>query len=190
MLLLLLLLAAVLTRTQADPVPRATRSPMEAKDCHIAQFKSLSPQELQAFKRARDAIEERLLQKDVKCSSRLFPRAWDLKQLQVQERPKALQAEVALTLKVLGNMTDSGLATILGQPLRTLSHIHSQLQTCTQPQPTAEPRPQSRRLSRWLHRLQEAEKETPGCLEASVTLNLFRLLTLDLKCVASGDQCV
>lgn len=89
----------------------------------------------------------------------------------------------------------------------------------TQPQPTAEPRPQSRRLSRWLHRLQEAEKvslsgqgtggcsawelsgpaapepalsfqETPGCLEASVTLNLFRLLTLDLKCVASGHQCV
>lgn len=56
MLLLLLLLATVLTRTQADPVPRATRSPMEAKDCHIAQFKSLSPQELQAFKRARDAI--------------------------------------------------------------------------------------------------------------------------------------
>lgn len=52
---------------------------------------------------------------------------------QVQERPKALQAEVALTLKVLGNMTDSGLATILGQPLRTLSHIHSQLQTCVSP---------------------------------------------------------
>lgn len=113
---------------------------------------------------------------------------------QVQERPKALQAEVALTLKVLGNMTDSGLTTLLSQPLRTLSYIHSQLQTCvspgslgpwflptvppatglplspsssltipifcpqTQPQPTAEPRPQSRRLSRWLHRLQEAEK--------------------------------
>lgn len=56
LLLLLLLLAAVLTRTQADPVPRATRHPMEAKDCHIAQFKSLSPQELQTFRRAKDAI--------------------------------------------------------------------------------------------------------------------------------------
>eukprot|EP00072_Mus_musculus_P066193 XP_017167956.1 PREDICTED: interferon lambda-2-like [Mus musculus] len=111
--------------------------------------------------------------------------------LWVQEHPKALQAEVALTLKVWENITDSALATILGQPLHTLSHIHSQLQTCTQPQPTAEHRPLSRHLSRWLHRLQEAQsKETPGCLEASVTLNLFRLLTWDLKYVASEDQCV
>lgn len=61
LLLLLLLLAAVLTRTQADPVPRAARLPMEAKDCHIAQFKSLSPQELQAFKKAKDAIVSLLL---------------------------------------------------------------------------------------------------------------------------------
>lgn len=56
LLLLLLLLAAVLTRARAHPVPRATRLPVEAKDCHIAQFKSLSPKELQAFKKAKDAI--------------------------------------------------------------------------------------------------------------------------------------
>ncbi|XP_052035657.1 interferon lambda-2-like isoform X1 [Apodemus sylvaticus] len=191
LLLLLLLLAAVLTNAQAHPVPRATRLPVEAKDCHIAQFKSLSPKELQAFKKAKDAIEERLLEKEVRCSSRLFPRAWDLQQLQVQERPKALQAELALTLKVWENMTDSALATLLDHPLHTLSHIHSQLQTCTQPQPTVEPRPPSRRLSRWLHRLQEAQsKESPGCLVDSVTRNLFGLLLRDLKCVASGDQCV
>ncbi|KAL6091409.1 hypothetical protein STEG23_028391 [Scotinomys teguina] len=134
--------------------------------------------------------EERLLKKDVRCSSRLFPRAWDLQQLQVQERPKALQAELALTLKVLENVTDPALGPILDQPLHTLHHIHSQLQACTQPQPTAEPRPLSRRLSRWMNKLQEAQrKETPSCLEASVTSNLFRLLTRDLKCVASGDQC-
>lgn len=29
---------------------------MEAKDCNIAQFKTLSPQELQAFRKAKDAI--------------------------------------------------------------------------------------------------------------------------------------
>lgn len=56
LLLLLLLLATVLTRTQAHPVPRATRLPVEAKDCNIAQFKSLSPQELQAFRKAKDTI--------------------------------------------------------------------------------------------------------------------------------------
>ncbi|XP_042123664.2 interferon lambda-2 [Peromyscus maniculatus bairdii] len=188
--LLLLLLAAVLTGTRADPVPRATRLPPDAKDCHRARFKSLSPQVLQAFRKAKDAIEEWLRKKDVSCSSRLFPRAWDLQQLQVQERPRALQAELALTLKVLENMTDSALVPILDQPLHTLRHIHSQLQACTQPQPTAEPRPVSRRLSRWLHRLQEAQKkETPSCLEDSVTSNLFRLLIRDLKCVASGDHC-
>lgn len=58
---------------------------------------------------------------------------------QVQERPKALQAEVALTLKVWENMTDSALATILDQPLHTLSHIHSQLQTCVSPGSLAPP---------------------------------------------------
>ncbi|XP_027286410.2 interferon lambda-2-like isoform X2 [Cricetulus griseus] len=190
LLLLLLLLAAVLTGTRAAPVPRPTRLPPDAKDCHIARFKSLSPQEREAFLKATDAIEKWLLNKDVRCSSRLFPKAWDLKLLQVHERPKALEAELHLTLQVLENVTDSALYPILEQPLHTLRHIHSQLQACIQPEPAAEPRPPSHRLSRWLHRLREAqEKETPGCLEISVTSNLFRMLLRDLPCVARGDQC-
>ncbi|KAK7803663.1 hypothetical protein U0070_014034 [Myodes glareolus] len=108
---------------------------------------------------------------------------------QVQERPKALQAELALTLEVLENVTDSALGPILHQPLHTLCHIQSQLQACTQSQPTAEPGSPSGRLFLWLHRLQEAqEKETPGFLVDSVTSNFFRLLMGDLKCVARGDQ--
>ncbi|XP_041510542.1 interferon lambda-2-like [Microtus oregoni] len=110
---------------------------------------------------------------------------------QVQECPKALQADLALTLEVLENVTDSALGPILHQPLHTLRHIQSQLQACTQSQPTAEPGSQSHRLSRWLHKLQEAqEKETPGCLEVSVTFNLVGLLIRDPECVAAGDQCV
>ncbi|XP_017658874.1 interferon lambda-2-like [Nannospalax galili] len=191
LLTLPLLLAAVLTRTWAVPVPMTTGVPPDAKDCHMAQFKSLSPQELQAFKTAKDAIEDWLVEKDVRCGSRLFPRAWDLGQLQVQERLEALQAELALTLKVLESVAEPALKTLLDQPLHTLRHILSQLRACTQAPPTADPRPQSRRLSRWLHRLQEAQKkETPGCLQASVTFNLYRLLTRDLKCVASAAQCV
>ncbi|KAH0512992.1 Interferon lambda-2 [Microtus ochrogaster] len=109
----------------------------------------------------------------------------------VQERPKALQAELTLTLEVLENLTDSALGPLLHQPLHTLRHIQSQLQACTQSQPTAEPGSPSHRLSRWLHKLQEAqEKETPGCLEASVTSNLMRLLIRDPECVAAGDQWV
>ncbi|ELK12840.1 Interleukin-28B [Pteropus alecto] len=96
------------------------------------------------------------------CSSRPFPRTRDLKQLQVWERPVALEAELALTLKVLETVANSTLGDILDQPLSMLRHIHARLQAC----------------------------ESQGCLEASVTFNLFRLLTLDLKCVASGDLCV
>ncbi|XP_038195110.1 interferon lambda-2-like [Arvicola amphibius] len=189
-LLLRLLLATVLTGTRAHPVPRDTRLPSDAKECHLTQFESLLPQELKAIRKARDAIEEWLRKKDVKCSSRLFPRAWDLRQLQVQERPKALQAKLALTLEVLENMTDSAPGPIPHHLLHTLRYIQSQLQTCTQSQPTAEPGSPSRRLSQLLHRLQEAkEKETPGCLEVSVTSHLFHLLNGDLKCVARGDQC-
>ncbi|XP_012512469.1 PREDICTED: interferon lambda-3-like isoform X1 [Propithecus coquereli] len=185
----LVLMAVALTRTAAIPVTRHLRAVSDARGCHIAQFKSLSPKELQAFKMAKDALEESLLLRDRRCGSRPFPRPWDLRQLQVWERPVALDAELALTLKVLGAVADTALGDVLDQPLRTLRHIRSQLQACGPAQPTAGPRPRGR-LQHWLHRLQEApRKESPGCLEASVTFNLFRLLTRDLKCVASGHHC-
>ncbi|KAM5134081.1 interferon lambda-3-like [Callospermophilus lateralis] len=140
------------------------------------------------------APQESLLLKDLECPSPLFPRPWDLRQLQVWERPVALQAELALTLRVLGTMANSTLGDVLDQPLHTLGHIQSQLQACALAQPTAGPRPQGRhrhRLSHWLQRLQQApEKESPACLQASVTFNLLRLLVRDLKCVASGHLCV
>ncbi|XP_045148640.1 interferon lambda-3 [Echinops telfairi] len=123
------------------------------------------------------------------CGSQIFPSTWDLARLRVWERPVALEAELALTLKVLETVDKSALGTLLDQPLHTLSHIRSELLACTPAQPTAGPQARGR-LHRWLHRLQETEKKSRSCLAASVTLNLFRLLTRDLKCVASGDQCV
>ncbi|KAG8512736.1 Interferon lambda-3 [Galemys pyrenaicus] len=190
-LLALVLMSPELTRTAAGPVPNTLGAgPGGARGCHVAQFKSLSPGELQAFRRAKDALEEWLLLRDSSCGSRVFPRNRDLRQLQVWERPVALEAEVALTLKVLGGVTGSSLGAVLDQPLGTLRHIHSELQACLSAPAPAGPRPRGR-LHHWLHRLQEAQKkESPGCLEASVTFNLFRLLSRDLKCVADGDQCV
>ncbi|KAM5207540.1 interferon lambda-3-like [Hipposideros larvatus] len=186
-MLLLMLLTTVLTSTGAVPVPKPLPG---ARGCHMAQFKSLSPEEVKVFRRAKDALEELLLLKNWSCSSHPFPRTRDLRQLQVWERPVALEAELALTLKVLGTVANSTLGDILDQPLCTLRYIHSKLQDCVPAQPTAGPRPQGH-LRQWLHRLQEAQKkESPDCLEASVTFNLFRLLTLDLKCVANGDLCV
>ncbi|KAG5200757.1 hypothetical protein JEQ12_005291 [Ovis aries] len=190
LVLVLMLMTAALSRTGAVPVPSAPRALPPARGCHMAQFKSLSPQELQAFKTVRDAFEDSRLQKDWDCGGRLFPRTRDLKHLQVWERPVALEAELALTLTVLEAMANSSLGRSLEQPLLTLQHVHSKLQACVPAQPTAGPRPRGR-LHHWLHRLQEAQKkESQDCLEASVMFNLFRLLTRDLKCVASGDQCV
>ncbi|XP_049758423.1 interferon lambda-4-like [Elephas maximus indicus] len=133
--------------------------------------------------------EKRLRLKKWRCSSYIFPSTWDLRDLQVWERPVALKAELAMTLKVLGTVANSALGAILDQPLHTLHHIHSKLWACVPVNPTAGPRPWGR-LHRRLHRLQEAtKKESRRCLQASVMFNIFRLLTRDLKCVASGDQC-
>ncbi|XP_012668361.1 interferon lambda-3-like [Otolemur garnettii] len=154
----------------------------------ILQFKSLSPKELQAFKRIKDAFEESLLPEDCRGSSHLFPRPWSLRQLQVWERPVTLEAELALTLKVLEAVTEEALRDVLDQPLHTLRHIQSQLQACGRVQPTAGPRLRGH-LRNWLHQLQEApKKESPGCLEASITFHLYHLLKHNLKCVADGHR--
>ncbi|XP_036903430.1 interferon lambda-3-like [Sturnira hondurensis] len=188
-ILVLMLMTTVLTRTGAVPVPTPLSTLPGARGCPMGQFKSLSPQDMKAFRRAKDALEESLLLKNWSCSSHPLPRTRDLRQLQVWERPVALEAELDLTLKVLETMANSTLGDILDQPLDTLHYIHTKLQACVSAQDTAGPRPRGY-LHHWLHRLQEAsKKESPGCLEASVTFNLFRLLSHDLKCVASGDLC-
>uniref|UniRef100_G3TPN7 Interferon lambda-3-like n=1 Tax=Loxodonta africana TaxID=9785 RepID=G3TPN7_LOXAF len=183
-LMALMIVATMLTMTGAVPTPTPSGALLDTRGCHMARFQSLSPRELQAFKRAKDTFEESLLLKDRSCSSRLFPRTWDLKQLQVSWESQGHPCPhlVLLILYLI-------LGAVLDQPLHTLHHIHSKLRACVSAQPTSGPRPQGH-LHRWLHRLQEAtKKESQSCLEASVMFNLFRLLTRDLKCVASGDQC-
>ncbi|KAK2491412.1 hypothetical protein MC885_000034, partial [Smutsia gigantea] len=80
----------------------------------------------------------------------------------VWKGPVALEAELALMLKVLGTTADSSLGDILDQPLCKLCHVHLGLQVC----------------------------KSLGCLKTSVRFNLFCLLSWDLKCVTSGDLCV
>ncbi|XP_014715700.2 interferon lambda-1-like [Equus asinus] len=184
---ILVLVIAGLGLARAGPVPTSKPATTQ-RSCDIGRFKSLSPSELEAFKKAKDALENSL--ENWTCRSPVFPTTWDLRQLQVWERPVALEAELALTLKILAMVADSSLADILDRPLLTLRHIHSELQACVPARPTAGPRPRGR-LHQWLHQLHEVQKkESWGCLEASVTFNLFRLLTRDLNCVASGDLCL
>ena len=42
----------------------------------------------------------------------------------------ALEAELALTLKVLGSIANSTLGDLLDQPLHMLHYIHTKLQAC------------------------------------------------------------
>lgn len=55
-MLVLMLMTTGLTSTGAVPAPTPLRTLQGARGCHMAQFKSLSPQELKAFKRAKDAL--------------------------------------------------------------------------------------------------------------------------------------
>lgn len=131
----LLLVTVVLGLARAGPVP-TSKPTTTRRGCHIGRFQSLSPWELEAFKKAKDALEESLSLKNWNCSSRLFPRTRDPRHLQAWKRPVALEAEVGLTVKVLGTSADSPLGVVLGQPLHMLRHIHSELQACVPAQPT------------------------------------------------------
>uniref|UniRef100_A0A8C0E4N4 Interferon lambda 1 n=1 Tax=Balaenoptera musculus TaxID=9771 RepID=A0A8C0E4N4_BALMU len=176
-LMLVLVTTMGLGLARACPVPTTTR-----KGCGIGMFKSLLPSELVAFKKAKDGNS---LAKDWNCSSRLFPRTRDLKQLQVSWESQARL--------VLGTVANSSLDHILDQPLHTLHHIHSKFQACvtlSHTPPSSAPGPRSC-FQYWLHRLQEApEKEFQDGLKASVTFILFHLLTWDLNCAARGDLCI
>ncbi|XP_049643449.1 interferon lambda-1-like [Suncus etruscus] len=184
-----LLVVVELGLAKASPVPTSNPLPGQ-QGCDMGRFKTLPPSELAAFKKAKDALEEMVLQKGWNCTTRLFPRNWNLRKLQLWERHVALEAELALTLQVLGALAESSLGPVLAPALHTLSLIHAHLQICLHTQPKVEPHPQDH-LHRWLERLQESgKKESPSCLEASVTFHLFHLLIKGLKCVTPRDLCV
>ncbi|KAM9034709.1 interferon lambda-2-like [Sarcophilus harrisii] len=183
-----LLLSALMSGANSKSLAPTLSSLSPERSCQISQFKSLSPRELETFKVAKDAYEKAMLQTERKCSSRFFHRNWDLRQLPVSVRPVVLQAELKLTLEVLKAVTKPELDSVLAQPLQTLSHIHQEIQSCVTSQTSKEHRLPGR-LKNWLNKLSEARKEPQNCLEASIMLNLFRLLTQDLRCVAYGDLC-
>lgn len=100
--LVLVLLTTVLSSTGALPVPTPLRTLPGATGCHVAQFQSLPPQELKAFKKAKDALEAPLLLKNWTCSSRPFPRTRDLRQLQVGWQSQAQPGPPRPLLWLLG----------------------------------------------------------------------------------------
>ncbi|XP_020828031.1 interferon lambda-3 [Phascolarctos cinereus] len=187
--ILVMLFSVLMSGVISKPlIPTPNHFPTQ-RSCQISQFKSLSPRELEAFKVAKDTYEASMLQTERKCSSKLFHRNWDLRQLRLSDRPRVLKAELNLTLEVLKAMDNPDLERVLAQPLQTLSHINQEIQSCVTPLPSRGHK-LSGRLKHWLHRLSESRKtESQGCLEASAMLNLFRLLTQDLQCVAHGDLC-
>ncbi|XP_032951345.1 interferon lambda-1-like [Rhinolophus ferrumequinum] len=78
----------VLGLARAGPIP-TSKPTMTRRGCHFSRFQSLSPRELEAFK-AKVTLEEWLPLKSWSCSSCLFPRTRDLRQLQVLGAPWGL----------------------------------------------------------------------------------------------------
>ncbi|KAF5924079.1 hypothetical protein HPG69_018012 [Diceros bicornis minor] len=90
---ILVLVTVGLGSARAGPVP--TSKPATARrSCDMGRFKSLLPSELGAFKKAKDALENSL--KNWTCSTPVFPRARDLRQL--QESQACLEASVMFNL--------------------------------------------------------------------------------------------
>ncbi|XP_039351162.1 interferon lambda-2-like isoform X2 [Mauremys reevesii] len=134
----------------------------ERTKCHLAKYKSLPPRELEAFKKAKDKF--------------------------VHDRVILVEKELDFATNVLENVEDPSLSKLLSRPLEILTQIRGDLRDCTR---QTHSHRHSRRLNNWLQNFHESkETETPGCLEASVILNLFRLLNEDLRCAAYMELCV
>uniref|UniRef100_A0A8C3SA32 Uncharacterized protein n=1 Tax=Chelydra serpentina TaxID=8475 RepID=A0A8C3SA32_CHESE len=116
------------------------------------------------------------------CVSGLFPLAMALESLLKHSLSPCLplpwtlailvETELHLVIDVLENFGDPSLSEQLVRPLEILRHIREDLKSC---------------VSTGLQ--MSHATETPGCLEASVILNLFRLLNNDLKCAAYMEFC-
>uniref|UniRef100_A0A7N4P237 Uncharacterized protein n=1 Tax=Sarcophilus harrisii TaxID=9305 RepID=A0A7N4P237_SARHA len=159
-----------------------SQQPFPQRSCQISQFKSLSPRELETFKVAKDAYVSSWRAFVLHSCSSHRTRTQPV-------RPVVLQAELKLTLEVLKAVTKPELDSVLAQPLQTLSHIHQEIQSCVSTGGWAGLPWTDGHGANWLNKLSEARKEPQNCLEASIMLNLFRLLTQDLRCVAYGDLC-
>ncbi|XP_075790537.1 interferon lambda-3-like isoform X1 [Pelodiscus sinensis] len=156
--------------------------------CHLAKYKSLPPRELEAFKKTKDKFEDILLLSNRKCNTRIFHRNWEVKELSVHDRVILVEKELDFTINTLEDVEDPSLSKLLPRPLEILSQIREDLRRCTRQTPSHS---HSKRLNSWLQNLQASkETESPACLEASVILNLFRLLNEDLRCAAYTELCV
>uniref|UniRef100_A0A8C0J8C6 Uncharacterized protein n=1 Tax=Chelonoidis abingdonii TaxID=106734 RepID=A0A8C0J8C6_CHEAB len=139
----------------------------ERTKCHLAKYKSLPPRELEAFKKAKDKFVS------VKNTH------WAIRALVI-----LVKEELHLVIDVLENIRDPNLSEPLGRPLEILRHIREDLKNCVSIGLQIQPFSVTNVFTPSL-----LSQETPGCLEASVVLNLFRLLNEDLKCAAYMESC-
>ncbi|KAH1185010.1 hypothetical protein KIL84_012951 [Mauremys mutica] len=102
----------------------------ERTKCHLAKYKSLPPRELEAFKKAKDKFEDMMLLSDRKCSTRIFHRNWEVKELSVHDRVILVEKELDFATNVLENVEDPSLSKLLSRPLEILTQIRGDLRDC------------------------------------------------------------
>ncbi|KAM6307376.1 interferon lambda-3-like [Aegotheles albertisi] len=157
------------------------------QSCGLAKYRFLAPRELKAVRVMKEQFEDIMLLSNRQCTTRLFHRKWSAAELSVPDRVMLVEAELDLTIAMLGLPTTPGFAQTRQRPLAFLSQAREDLRGCVATEtPSHQP---SGKLRHWLQKLQVAKRtETTGCLEASTILHLFQVLS-DLRCAALREQC-
>nr|XP_023967605.1 interferon lambda-3-like [Chrysemys picta bellii] len=147
-----LLFALAIWTMTTEAFPKGT----ERTKCHLAKYKSLPPQEPEAFKKAKDKFEDMMLSSNRKCNTRIFHRNWEVKELSVHDRVILVENELDFTINVLENVEDPSLSKLLSRPLEILTQIRGDLRDCTR---QTHSHRHSRRLNNWLQNFHKS-KET------------------------------
>ncbi|XP_010183874.1 PREDICTED: interferon lambda-3-like [Mesitornis unicolor] len=157
------------------------------KSCSLSKYRFLAPHELKAVQKMKEQFEGIMLLSELKCNTRVFRRKWNTAELSVPDRVMLVEAELDLTIAMLGLPTTPEFAETHQRPLAFLTQAREDLRGCmAMKAPLHQP---SGKLRHWLQKLQTAkETETTGCLEASTIIHIFQVLD-DLRCAALQEQC-
>ncbi|KAM6129277.1 interferon lambda-3-like [Pterocles gutturalis] len=155
------------------------------KSCSLSKYQLPAPHERKAVQKMKQHFENILLP-NRKCI-KLFHRKLNPAELLVPDRMMLVEAELNLTIAMLGLPADPSFSGTRQQPMAFLTQAREDLRHCMATEaPLHQP---SRKLRHWLQKLQTArETETTSCLEASAIIYIFEVLK-DLQCVALREQC-
>ncbi|XP_074856968.1 interferon lambda-3-like [Carettochelys insculpta] len=183
-----LLLVLTLWAMSTEAFPRDEQK----RECHLSSYVTLLPWKQIIFNNVRDKFETITLPSTQICTTSIFHRDWQVKELSVLDRMILVEAQLNFTIDMLKEFGDPSLSKELSSPLEILGYIRNDIKRCIQDQHQHQPQPHQsdKKLTTWLNKVQKAKRtETPACLETAVIFNLLRMLNTDLSCAAYKERC-